>query len=170
MYTSSPAPPYPFPTLFKPMPEDGIPELLSCLPATEELLEYLDFFEKRVHLCAFPHIPMEITREEVGRFLSDRRKNAQMCPDMLALLFAALALGSQYSTWDRSGGQWKAETMKAELQRGNVYSECSTGLCAYSFNGTFSRSSHASATDGLIHAQTISAGYSSTHHDRSLPN
>lgn len=67
---------------------------------------------------------MEITREEVERFLLDPRKNAQMCPDMLALLFAALALGSQYSAWDRSGGQWKAETMKAELARGNVYSQC----------------------------------------------
>ncbi|KAF9732453.1 hypothetical protein PMIN06_004022 [Paraphaeosphaeria minitans] len=121
IYTSKSPPPYPFPTLFKPTPEEGIPELLSCLPTTEELLEYLNFFEKRVHLCAFPHIPMEITRDEVERFLSDPRKNAQMCPDMLALLFAALALGSQYSTWDRSGGQWKADTMKAELQRGNVY-------------------------------------------------
>ncbi|KAF1978929.1 hypothetical protein BU23DRAFT_595441 [Bimuria novae-zelandiae CBS 107.79] len=121
MYTSKCPPPHPFPTLFKPMPEECISQLLDCLPTTEELLDYLGFFEKRVHLCAFPHVPMEITRDEVERFLSDPRKNAQMCPDMLGLLFAALALGSQYSAWDRSGGQWKAETMKAELQRGNVY-------------------------------------------------
>lgn len=128
MYTSKCPPPHPFPTLFNAKPEDCIPELLTCLPTTEELLGYLGFFEKRVHLCAFPHVPMEITREEVERFLSDPRKNAQLCPDMLALLFAALALGSQYSAWDRSGGQWKAETMKEELAKGNVYSQCSTSV------------------------------------------
>lgn len=133
MYTLKSPPPHPFPTLFKPTPEEGIPELLSCLPTAEELLEYLNFFEKRVHLCAFPHVPMEITRDEVERFLSDPRKNSQMCPDMLALLFAALALGSQYSAWDRCGGQWKADTMKAELQRGNVYSKFSSTFWSLGF-------------------------------------
>lgn len=123
MYTTKSPPPYPFATLFKATPDECIPELLSCLPAREELLEYLNFFEKRVHICAFPHVPMEITRSEVERFLSDARHNAKVCPDMLALLFAALALGAQHSAWDKSGGEWKVETMREELQKGNVYSQ-----------------------------------------------
>ncbi|KAF2678841.1 hypothetical protein K458DRAFT_394485 [Lentithecium fluviatile CBS 122367] len=121
MYTTNSPPPYPFATLFKATPDECIPELLSCLPAEEDLLEYLDFFEKRVHICAFPHVPMEITRSEVERFLSDPWHNAKMCPDMLALLFAALALGAQHSAWDKSGGRWNAETMKKEMDKGNVY-------------------------------------------------
>lgn len=125
MYTSSVPPPYPFATLFKPGPDECIPQLLQCLPATDELLEYLSFHEKRVHLCAFPHVPMEISRSEVERFLCDPMKNAQLCPDMLALIFAALALGTQYSSWDRSGCRWEAHRMKEELRKGNVYSQSS---------------------------------------------
>ncbi|KAF2875925.1 hypothetical protein BDV95DRAFT_603321 [Massariosphaeria phaeospora] len=121
MYAPRNPPPHPFATLFKATPEECIPELLSCLPSRMELLEYLDSFQKRVHVCSFPHVPVEITKSEVERFLSDARKNAQMCPDMLALLFAALALGSQHSGWDKAGGQWKADVMKEESQRGNVY-------------------------------------------------
>jgi hypothetical protein len=113
--------PYPFATLFKGTLDECIPELLSVLPQKEELHEYLDAFQKRVHVCSFPHIPIEITKSEVERFLSDGRKNAQMCPDMLALLFAALALGSQHCVWDKCGGQWVASVMKAESQKGDVY-------------------------------------------------
>ncbi|KAF2791298.1 hypothetical protein K505DRAFT_363937 [Melanomma pulvis-pyrius CBS 109.77] len=121
MYTSQNPHPYPFATLFKATPDECIPELLSVLPARNELFGYLDAFQKRVHICSFPHIPTEITRSEVERFLSDARKNAQMCPDMLALLFSALALGSQNSVWDKSGGEWVASAMEEEQQKGNVY-------------------------------------------------
>ena len=124
MYTPRNAPPHPFATLFKATPEECIPELLSCLPpTTEELLDYLSFFEKRVNICSFPHVPIEITRSEVERFLSDARKNAQMYPDMLALLFAAIALGAQHSVWDKSGEQWNTDVMHVEMRKGDVYSE-----------------------------------------------
>ena len=43
--------------------------------------------------------------------------------DVVALLFAALALGSQHSVWDNSGGQWIAGAVEKESQSGNVYSE-----------------------------------------------
>jgi len=123
IHTTKCPPPHPFPTLFKATPEECIPELLECLPATDELLGYLGFFEKRVHVCAFPQVPIEITQSEVERFLSDAKTHAQMCPDMLALLFAALALGAQYSTWDRCGGEWKAKIIETESQKANVYSQ-----------------------------------------------
>jgi hypothetical protein len=124
MYAPRNPPPYPFATLFKATPEECIPQLLSCLPSREELLEYLQTFEKRVKVCSFPHVPVEITGSEVERFLSDDRKNAQMCPDMLALLFAAIALGAQYSAWDKAGGKWVADVINAEMGKGDVYSKC----------------------------------------------
>lgn len=113
---------YPFATLFKANPDECIPQLLSCLPAEEgELSGYLDAFDSRVNLCSYPQVPVEINRNEFERFLSHARRNAQMCPDMLALLFAAIALGAQHSVWDKSGEQWNAEIMQKETGKGDVY-------------------------------------------------
>lgn len=123
MFAQKTTPPYPFPTIFLATPEECIPQLLHCLPPGEELFKCLDAFEKRVNICSFPHIPFEVTRAEVERFLGDARRNAQLCPDMLAVLFAAIALGGQHSVWDRSGGQWKPNAMDSENQKGDVYSE-----------------------------------------------
>jgi hypothetical protein len=125
MYSPKNAPPYPFPTFFKATPEECIPQLLQCLPPIEDLLDCLSAFEKRVNACSFPYVPFEISKVEVERFLSDARKHAQMCPDMLALLFAAMALGGQHSVWDRSGGQWNGDDMLTESQKGDVYSKSS---------------------------------------------
>lgn len=114
---------YPFATLFPATPEECIPQLLDILPCRKELLDYLAAFEKRVYVCDFPHLPAELTKSEIERFLSDAERNARMCPDMLALIFAAIALGAQHSVWDKSGAQWKAEAVDAEAQRGNVYGQ-----------------------------------------------
>ncbi|PVH93108.1 hypothetical protein DM02DRAFT_634836 [Periconia macrospinosa] len=124
MYTNKVPPPHPFPTMFPHTPDNCIPELLRCLrleEARDELFEDLESFEKRVHICAFPYVPVEITKSEVERFLADPMKNAQMCPDMLALLFAVLALGSQHSAWDKSGGKWQADMTHQTLRKGDVY-------------------------------------------------
>ncbi|KAF2124535.1 hypothetical protein P153DRAFT_326836 [Dothidotthia symphoricarpi CBS 119687] len=120
-YTPKTPLPDPFATLFSATPDQCIPQLLKILPADEHLLEYLDAFERRITVCSFPQVSIEITKSEVERFLSDRRKNAAMCPDMLALLFAAMALGAQHSVWDRGGGQWNANIIDEETQKGNVY-------------------------------------------------
>ncbi|KZM25767.1 DNA binding [Ascochyta rabiei] len=121
MYTPETPASYPFATLFPAGPEQCIPQLLDILPARKELFEYLAVFEKRVYVCAFPHLPIELTKCEIERFLADAERNARMCPDMLALVFAAIALGAQHSVWDQSGEQWKAGLIDAEAQRGNVY-------------------------------------------------
>ncbi|KAL5119421.1 hypothetical protein ACEQ8H_002690 [Pleosporales sp. CAS-2024a] len=121
MYTPKSPPPYPFPSFFPATPDECIPELLKCLPQREELFECLHAFEKRVHVCSFPHVPFEITKSEVERFLNDARRNSEICPDMLALLFAAIALGGQHSVWDRSGGQWGSDAMQFEEAKGNIY-------------------------------------------------
>ena len=85
-------------------------------------MEYLASFAKRVHICAFPYIPIELTESEIERFLSDSERNARLCPDMLALIFAAIALGAQHSICDNSGERWKVQSVDTEAQRGNVYS------------------------------------------------
>ncbi|KAF2002040.1 hypothetical protein P154DRAFT_403841, partial [Amniculicola lignicola CBS 123094] len=121
MYAPRDHRPYPFATLFSATPDQCIPELLSCLPPSEELSVYLESFQDRVPICSFPHIPAEITKTEVERFLSDKRKNAKMYPDMLGLLFAALALGAQHSVWDRSGGKWVAGAMEADLKKADIW-------------------------------------------------
>lgn len=139
IYATKVPPPHPFATMFPHTPDECIPELLSCLrleEARDELFQDLDSFEKRVHICAFPYVPLEITKSEVERFLADPIKNAQMCPEMLGLLFAALALGSQYSAWDKSGGKWRADMTGRELRKGDVYSQflCSWRLSILTFH------------------------------------
>lgn len=114
--------PYPFPTMFDALPEACIPQLLGCLPQRNELFEYLESFQKRVHVCSFPHIPLQITKSEVERFLADDRKNAETFPDMLALLFAALALGSQHSVYDRCNKKWVPGAMEKQLKQADIYS------------------------------------------------
>lgn len=123
MYTTRGPPLHPFATLFAATPEECYPQLLSCLPSDGEVTSYLKVFENRVNICSFPHVPVEITRSEVDRFLSDRENNTHTCPDMLALLFAAIALGAQYSVWEKSGERWDAHVMNVESRKGDVFSE-----------------------------------------------
>ena len=62
------------------------------------------------------------------RFLSDVDRNASVCPDMLALLFAALALGGQHSVWEKAGRQWKTNAVLSELKKGDVFSVSTSPL------------------------------------------
>lgn len=156
-YTNSHTPSYPFATLFKATPQECIPQLLSCLPLDEEIAQYLVSFERRVNVCSFPHMPLEITRSEVERFLSDRQKNSEMYPDMLALLFAAIALGGQYSVWDKSGGQWVSQTMDAEIRKCDVFSRLRWAIIREFF-----------LTDGLVAAAMQALRLASFMHKPSL--
>ncbi|KAF1830280.1 hypothetical protein BDW02DRAFT_559327 [Decorospora gaudefroyi] len=114
---NSDLPTYPFATLFSAAPDECIPQLLSCLPPRTMLLAYLDAFERRVST----HVPVQLTTNEIERFLVDPRKNAQLCPTMLALLLAVVALGAQYSVWNKGSRRWVADVMKTETRKRNVY-------------------------------------------------
>ena len=113
------APLYAFPTLWR--ADGGAVALLTCLPPKEELLGYLDSFQRRAQSCSFPHVPEEITNREIDRFLADAENNAFRHPDMLALIFAALAQGLQNGVYDQSGGEWIAGAMEAEAWKGDLY-------------------------------------------------
>ncbi|KAG9194321.1 hypothetical protein G6011_04356 [Alternaria panax] len=107
---------YPFPTLFSATPDECFPQLLSCLPAKDELMEYLGASQKRLY-----QVPAEITKSEIEDFLSDARRNSELYPTTLALLFGFIALGTQHSAWDRGGARWDAKVIEVEMQKGNVY-------------------------------------------------
>jgi len=118
MYTSSDSM-YPFPTLWA--GSDVSSSLVQVLPAREELFDILDSFQKRAQACSFPHTPDEVTKREVERFLADTEGNAERFPDMLALIFIALATGLQMGQYDRSGGQWVAGAVEATRKKSDVY-------------------------------------------------
>ena len=126
MYAPRDLPLFPFATLFSWDMEECIPQLLRCLPPKDKLFAYLEAFQNRAHLCFFPHVPTETTKAEVDRFLSDASTNTEKCPDMLALIFAALALGSQHGVWDKCGGKWVAGAVEDEAKSGNIFSELAT--------------------------------------------
>ena len=89
---------YPFPTLWPAMSRtEG---LLQCLPPREQLFGYLECFAQKAQAFAFPYVPEELTQKEVEHFLKNVGENAERVPDLLALLFAALALGVQLRTLD----------------------------------------------------------------------
>ena len=115
-------PAYPFATLWS-TPMHCIPALLDCLPPLDELLRYLDAFERHVAAWTFPHLPSSMARSEVERFLANAPQHAAMFPDMLALLLTTLALGAQYAGLDKSGGLLVPGAGELEPKRSDVYSE-----------------------------------------------
>ncbi|USP76229.1 mitochondrial protein cyt-4 [Curvularia clavata] len=116
IFTPEVAPAYAFATIFSASSDECIPQLLSCLPTKSDIQDYLDAFGHRVSI----DMGVEVSREQVERFLSDARGNSQSCPSMLALLFAILALGAQQSVWNKNTGYDTAKK-EAEAQKGNVY-------------------------------------------------
>ena len=123
IYATHAAHSYPFATMWPALPQTCAHALVNCLPDEDELSQYLESFQLRAPSCSFPHVLDESTTKEVDRFLADPRKNAELFPDMLALIFACLALGIQLGSWDRNDRQWIAESLETEASRGDVYSE-----------------------------------------------
>lgn len=104
---------YPFPTLWPAMSRTQ--GLLRCLPSRDELYHYLDVFSQKARGFAFPYVPEDLTQKEVERFLENAEENAEKVPDLLALIFAALALGVQLDTF---GSLREAETSSPQNSRG----------------------------------------------------
>lgn len=111
---------YPFPTLWG--ADEGISALYPMLPPRHELFAYLDAFEKRAVGVAFPYAPKHCSRKYVERFLANLEQCAELRPDVLALLFAAIAQGVFYGALDRHEGM-ASGAMSAEIQKGSVFSK-----------------------------------------------
>jgi len=114
---------YPFPCIW--IDDNSTSALLKLLPEDrKELFDCLDIFSKRAQSCSFPHMPDEVTKKEVSRFLEDVENNpanAENHADMLALILATLATGMQMGVHDRSGGRWVEGAMEASHRRSECY-------------------------------------------------
>ena len=111
---------HPFPTLWA--AKDDTSTILKLLPPEEDIFYYVDAFQRRAQAFSFPHVPSECTHQEVQNFLDNVDHNAALHPDMLALLFATLALGLQDGTYDRCGERWVYGGVEDEAKKGDVYS------------------------------------------------
>ena len=74
-------------------------------------------------LFSFPHVPDKVTEPEIRGFMENLEHNAALYPDLLALLFATLALGLQDGVYDKCGEKWTAGTVETESKKGDVYSK-----------------------------------------------
>lgn len=110
---------YPFSVIVE---YSGPDQLWTLLPDRQELFACLDLFYSKAQSCSFPHMPDEVTKTEVERFLNNP-ENAHNYPDMLALIFATIATGLQMGQYDRNGGQWKKEAVETNRVKCDVFSE-----------------------------------------------
>jgi hypothetical protein len=94
--------------------------LLQCLPSLEQLYGYLDSFNQRAQGFAFPYVPADLTRKEVEHFLGNAQENAEKVPDLLALIFAAIALGVQLGTFEDQR-EAPADALQAYSRKGELF-------------------------------------------------
>lgn len=139
---------FPFPTVWP--AGDEITCLLGVLPSEDDIMGYLDSFQRRVQACFFPHMPEECTQPEIKRFLANVEHHAVTNSDMFALLFATMAQGLQNGIYDRCGERWIAGAVDVESQRGDVFGRSLTSVCRPTKLTLSSRCRHAGIEDGII--------------------
>jgi len=111
---------YPFPHLH--IGDNSTAALTKLLPEEQEIFRSLRTFREIARGFAVPQ-PPDKTRENVVKgFLSSIEHNATRAPDMLALLFAALALVCHMSVTGQ-GVQSTRDENEALYVRGNCYSK-----------------------------------------------
>jgi len=99
-------------------------------------------------------VPEECTERGVDRFLIDPERNSLLHPDILALLFAALAQGVQSGLHGRCGGKWVLGAMDREMKKGDVFSEVTLeSLEWFILTASHSRRRNALAPDGCLPEQ-----------------
>ena len=109
---------HPFPPLWNSRP---VSCLINVLPNKDEINALLDAFDHYASIGMFPCLPEECSRSRVQQFLDNIEHNSQVEPDMLALLFAALALGVQCGMYDRCGGSWIPGAIGEVVYKGNYF-------------------------------------------------
>lgn len=143
---------YPFPTLWH--AHHGTCRLVDLLPSKPDFHSLLRAFEHHAPLYYFPYVPEECTERGVDQFLTNPERNSLLHPDILALLFAALAQGVQSGLHDRCGGKWVPGAMDREMKKGDVFSEATlTSLGGFILTASHSRRRNALATDSYLPEQ-----------------
>jgi hypothetical protein len=70
--------------------------------------------------------PDEEIFQHLEHFHADRKNNAEKAPDMLGLIFAALAVGMQIGVFDQNGCQWHQPSMAISHSKGEAWRKLST--------------------------------------------
>ena len=83
---------------------------------------HLESFRARAQVVAFSHVTGTCTVEKARRFLDDLKHDVQADPNMLALLFATIAQGSQNGVFDQCGQEWIAGEIERSYQQGDIWS------------------------------------------------
>ena len=112
---------YPFPTMWT--STTWVRGLYECLQPWQETVSYLDTYAARAELFPWPHLAQDVNKEVVERFVANFEHNATSFPDMLALIFAALATGLQRGIQDRSGQEWIPKAVESQSFKGDIFGE-----------------------------------------------
>ena len=140
-------------------PSQSMCFLVPLLPDTNILRGLLGAFRRRAQPYFHPHLPDKCSNQDVEQYLIKVKRNADLCPDTLAMIFAMLAQGVQCGVYDRCGETWGLEARKEET-RGDVFGRYPFDfLRSYRLIDISSRSCYASATKRLVHEQTNTACY-----------
>lgn len=95
--------------------------LCKLLPPKETISKCFEMLRCcRAQSCFFQNMLDEVMKKGIDHFLTDPRPNAEKTPDMLGLVFASLAIGSQVGVFHCSGSEW----VTGLLQGSHKASEC----------------------------------------------
>lgn len=119
MYMTENSTLYPFPNVWT--AKTWINGLHGCFYPWEETAALLDALSARAESYPWPHLPQEVNKAEVSRFLDDFEHNATTYPDMLALVFAALATVTRRGVYDKNGDQWVPGLVEASSKKGDLF-------------------------------------------------
>ncbi|KAM0724028.1 hypothetical protein Q7P37_001019 [Cladosporium fusiforme] len=109
---------YPFPSIH--VGDNTTAALTRLLPDENEILTSLGVFHDIAQGFVVPQTPDKTRKKEIQRFLSDIERNATKEPDMLALLFASLALVLHMSLIGKRRS-YSSETPEIAFARGECY-------------------------------------------------
>lgn len=112
---------HPFPTLWT--PDSWVDGLRRCFDPWDETAASLDALSARAETSPWPHLPRGVNRVEVGHFLNDFEHNATSYPDMLALILAALAIGTQKLGYGVNERPLGTGDMESTNPKGDLFSE-----------------------------------------------
>jgi len=118
---------YPFPMVKS--GDNTTANLTWLLPSRDEIIDCLNTFQHITQEFAVPYTPDSLARPNVEQFLDNAEYNATKAPDMLALLFAALALVLQAIPINRNH-QCAKIAAQARCIRGDCYSKLLPGYCS----------------------------------------
>lgn len=141
--------------------------LTQLLPSTNDVLQRLDIFRRIAQTAWIPHVPDKVGRKEISPFLDNVEHNATKAPDMLALLFAALALVQQVQLDEQQLHQHVNDANGTFHSQSECYSKITPAYeCLANYSSTSSHRKHASLAQRFFHERTDPPRRQNASHNR----